>query len=127
MSLSIFGECLDQCGSGSYPYVLSALTTMRKPPFGMIARLRGASVCKTNDYFILTIDVPWTVCGDGAGNLGYIQYTFFALFYKEVTQDSQIFLVRSVAGARKDSIPFVRLVILLDEVANVDLLLPEPY
>src|SRR5213075_921456 len=29
---------------GSYPYALNALSTIRRPPFGMIARLRGASV-----------------------------------------------------------------------------------
>ena len=53
-----------------------------------------------------------------------VEYSFAALLNKKFAQVSQILFVRSVAGA-KGSIADIRLVVLLDEIANVDLLLPE--
>jgi hypothetical protein len=66
------------------------------------------------------------VCGDGAGNLGYIQDSLFAFFYKEVTEDFPDLLGTVGCWGKKGVIPFIRFVILLDKVANVDFLLPEP-
>jgi hypothetical protein len=63
--------------------------------------------------------------GDGTWNLGNIKYTFLSLFHKEFVQPIPQVLGPLGCRRKKRPLSLIWLVVLLDEVANINLLLPE--
>ena len=98
---------------------------MRKPPFGMMARFKRSVGLQADDDLVFAIDVAGRMRGDGARNLRDVEHAFPALLDKELVQACPE-LLRTFGGRREERfVAVVGLVVLLDEVANVDLLLPE--
>ena len=91
----------------------------------MMAPLERRFGLKTHDDFILAIDVAWAMRGDGTWNLRNVEHAFLSLFHKEFVQPIPQVLGPLGCGRKKRPVSLVWLVVLLDEVANIDLLLPE--
>src|SRR6185295_5016194 len=80
---------------------------------------------ETHDYFIISINVARAMRGDGTRNQRDVEHTFLPLFYKELVQPIPQVLGSLCRGRKEGFVSFVRLVVLLDEVANINLPLPE--
>ena len=76
---------------------------MRKPPLGMMARFERRLGLKTDDDFILAIDVAGSVRGDGTWNLGDIEHPFPALLHEQFLQMIPD-LRGSLRGGRKEGV-----------------------
>ena len=78
---------------------------MRKPPFGMMARLSGASVCRptTTSFSRSMYPGPWAVIELGTCETS--RTPFFRSSTNSASSFAQIAFVRAVAGARKAPSP----------------------
>src|SRR6185436_4686504 len=78
-----------------------------------------------DDDFVFLVDVAWRVSRNRTGNLRHVEHALLALLDEELLKllpDLQ----RAFRGRREEGlVPVVRFVILLDEIADVDLFLPE--
>ena len=80
---------------------------------------------QADDDLVLAVDVAGRVGGDRAGNLRDVEHALLALLDEQFVQRVPDLL--RARGRRREERPvaLVRAVVLLDEVADVDLLLPE--
>ena len=125
--LAVLGEGLDDVrvglvavgfqGSGDHPEAAVRHDRAPERRFGL----------QPDDDFVVAVDVARGVGGDGARDLGDIEHALAALFGEEV---GQLFPDRGRALRRRREevgVAVVGRVILLDEVANVDLVLPQAF
>ena len=78
---------------------------MRNPPFGMMARLSGASVCSPTMISLSGRCSPGACAVIELGICEMSSTPFLRSSTNSSVSLSQIFFVRAVAGARKDSSP----------------------
>src|SRR5258708_5719038 len=105
---------------------LGAVDAHPKTAIGHDCPLEWRLGLKSNDHFVVPIDIAWIVSGDGAWNQGNVEHALFSFFHEEFVQ--AIPKVRcACGGTRKEGIvSLIGLVVLLNEVAHIDPLLPEP-
>ena len=86
MSLAILGKCLDHMRIGFVTVRLESIRHHAEAAIRHYGPLQGRVGLKTDDDFILSIDVARIMCRDGTWNLGNIEHPFLSLFHKEVIQ-----------------------------------------
>src|SRR5262245_65211059 len=125
MGFPILGEDLDYMGIGLVAVGFEGAGHHPEAAIRHDGALQRRLGLKTHDDFILTIDVAGSVRGDGTWNLGYIEDPFLALLHEQFVQMVPDLPGALRGGGKEGSVSFVGFVVLLDEIANVDLLPPE--
>ncbi len=80
---------------------------------------------ETDDDLVRTVDVPRTVRRDRAWNLGDVEHALLPLLEEELVEPFPDRERARGSGREERRVSLVRLVVLLDEVPDVDLLLPQ--
>ena len=78
-----------------------------------------------DDDLVVAVDVAGGVRRDRAGYLGDVEHALAAFLDEQLLEDVPDVLGPRCRGLQKGRISVVRLVVLLNEIANVDFLLPE--
>jgi hypothetical protein len=125
MSFSVLGKRFDHMWIGFVSVGLQGIHNHAESA----ARHNGTSErslsLKTHDDFVLAINVAWAMSGDGTWNLGDVKHTFLSLFHKKFVQPIPQVLGPLGCGRKEGPFSLIWLVVLLDEVTNINLLLPE--
>jgi hypothetical protein len=87
MRLAVLGERLDQMGIRFVSVGLERIDHQAESAVRHDCPLERRIGLETHDHFIFTIDVPWSMRRDGAGNLRDIEYPLLALLHKKVSED----------------------------------------
>src|SRR4030095_1275710 len=80
---------------------------------------------KANDYLLIAIDVTGRVGKDATRDLGDIENSFATLFKKQRVQSIPYVLGAFGCASEKRTVPFERFIILLYEVAYINIVLPQ--
>ena len=125
VSLPILREGFRHRGIGFVSISLERVDDHPKTAIGHDRTLERCLGLKSNDHFVAPIDIAWIVGSDGTWNQGNVEHALFSFFHEEFVQ--AIPKVRcACGGARKEGIvSLIRLVVLLNEVADIDLPLPK--
>ena len=123
--LAILREGLDDVGIG---FVAVGLQRAGDQPEAAIrhdgAFERGVGL-QPNDDLVVFVDVAGRMGGDRTGSLGDVEHALLALLDEQRLERFPDLLRARGRRREKAAVTVVRLVILLDEVADVDLVLPE--
>ena len=84
--LSVLGKCFDHVWIGFVSVGLQGIHNHAKSAVRHDGPLERRLGLKTDDDFILAIDVARAMRGDGTWNLGDVEHAFLALFHKEFVQ-----------------------------------------
>ena len=123
--LAVLGECLDDVRIGLVAVRLERVGDHPEAAVRHDRALQRRVGLQTDDDLVLAVDVAGRVGGDGAGNLRDVEHALLPLLDEQLVERLPD-LLRARGGGREERfVAVVRLVVLLDEVANVDLLLPE--
>jgi len=87
--------------------------------------LQGRLCLKPNDDFVLLINVAGAMRRNRAGNLRDVEHSFLALFDKQLVQTIPDLPGPLRRGRKKRLISLIWLVVLLNEITDVDFLLPK--
>ena len=79
---------------------------------------------QADDDFVVPVDVAGLVSGE-TGNLGDVEHSFSSLLNEQLAEHAPEFLRARGCRSQKRAVAIVRLVVLLNEIANVDSFLPE--
>ena len=125
VSLPVLRERFYHRGIGFVSISLERVDDHPKTTVGHDCPLEWRLGLKSNDHFVTPIDIARIVGGDGTWNQGNVEHALFSFFHEEFVQ--AIPKVRcACGGARKEGIvSLIRLVVLLNEVADIDLPLPK--
>ena len=123
--LAIFCECFDHGGIRLVAIGLESIDDHAEAAVGHDGPFERSLCLQTDDDLVFPIDVARCVRGDRAGNLRDVEHSFFALLDKEFVQAIPDLFRALGSGRQEGSIALIGLVVLLDEVANIDLFLPE--
>ena len=121
VSLAVFGEALDDVGVGLVAIGLERVDDHPEAAIRHDGALERRLGLKTDDDFVLLVDIARIMRGDRTWNLRDVENSLFSFFQKEFIQlVPQRF--GAFCGSREERlVSFVRCVVLLDEVADVDL------
>ena len=125
VGLAILREALDDMRVGRLSICLQRTHNHSKATVRHNGPLERRLSLKTNDDLIVSIDVARNVRRDRAWNLGHIENAFLALFNKQVVQSSPYSFCPFRRGRKERFISVVWLIVLLNEITNVDIFLPE--
>src|SRR5258706_15717431 len=112
--MPILWEGFDHRAIGFITIILEWVYDDLKTAVGHDSPLEWRLGLKSNDHFVVPIDIAWIVGGDGTWNQGNVEHALFSFLHEEFVQ--AIPKVRcACGGVRKEGIvSLIRLVVLLN-------------
>ena len=123
--LAIFREGLDDVGIGFVAVGLEGAGDHPEAAIRHDGAFERSVGLQANDDLAVPVDVAGCVRRNRTGNLGDVEDALLALLDEQRLEGLPDLLRACGRGREKTVVAVVRLVVLLDEIADVDLLLPE--